>query len=39
VIDRSAAVAALRSERFDLVVVGGGITGAGGARDAPPVAF
>jgi glycerol-3-phosphate dehydrogenase len=34
VISRSAAVAALRSERFDLVVVGGGITGAGVALDA-----
>jgi glycerol-3-phosphate dehydrogenase len=34
VIARSAAVAALRSERFDLVVVGGGITGAGVALDA-----
>ncbi|MEN3284870.1 MAG: glycerol-3-phosphate dehydrogenase [Solirubrobacteraceae bacterium] len=33
-ISRSAAVAALRSERFDLVVVGGGITGAGVALDA-----
>jgi glycerol-3-phosphate dehydrogenase len=34
VIARSDAVAALRSERFDLVVVGGGITGAGVALDA-----
>jgi glycerol-3-phosphate dehydrogenase len=34
VIARSTAVAALRSERFDLVVVGGGITGAGVALDA-----
>jgi glycerol-3-phosphate dehydrogenase len=34
VIARSAAVAALRSERFDVVVVGGGITGAGVALDA-----
>jgi glycerol-3-phosphate dehydrogenase len=34
VIARSAAVAVLRSERFDLVVVGGGITGAGVALDA-----
>jgi len=34
VITRSAAVAALRSEHFDLVVVGGGITGAGVALDA-----
>jgi glycerol-3-phosphate dehydrogenase len=34
VIARSAAVAALRSEGFDVVVVGGGITGAGVALDA-----
>jgi glycerol-3-phosphate dehydrogenase len=34
VIPRADAVAALRSERFDLVVVGGGITGAGVALDA-----
>jgi glycerol-3-phosphate dehydrogenase len=34
VIARSDAVAALRSERFDVVVVGGGITGAGVALDA-----
>ena len=34
VISRSDAVAALRSERFDVVVVGGGITGAGVALDA-----
>jgi len=34
VIARAVAVAALRSERFDLVVVGGGITGAGVALDA-----
>jgi glycerol-3-phosphate dehydrogenase len=34
VIARSAAIAALRSERFDVVVVGGGITGAGVALDA-----
>ena len=33
-ISRSDAVAALRSERFDVVVVGGGITGAGVALDA-----
>ena len=33
-IARADAVAALRSERFDLVVVGGGITGAGVALDA-----
>ena len=33
-IARSDAVAALRSERFDVVVVGGGITGAGVALDA-----
>jgi glycerol-3-phosphate dehydrogenase len=34
VIARSDAIAALRSERFDVVVVGGGITGAGVALDA-----
>jgi glycerol-3-phosphate dehydrogenase len=34
VIARADAVAALRAERFDLVVVGGGITGAGVALDA-----
>jgi glycerol-3-phosphate dehydrogenase len=34
VIARADAVAALRSERFDVVVVGGGITGAGVALDA-----
>jgi glycerol-3-phosphate dehydrogenase len=34
VIARSDAVVALRSERFDVVVVGGGITGAGVALDA-----
>jgi glycerol-3-phosphate dehydrogenase len=34
VIARSDALAALRSERFDVVVVGGGITGAGVALDA-----
>jgi glycerol-3-phosphate dehydrogenase len=34
VIARSDAVAALRCERFDVVVVGGGITGAGVALDA-----
>jgi glycerol-3-phosphate dehydrogenase len=34
VIARSDAVAALRRERFDVVVVGGGITGAGVALDA-----
>jgi glycerol-3-phosphate dehydrogenase len=34
VIARSDAVAALRSERFDVAVVGGGITGAGVALDA-----
>ena len=33
-IARSDAVAALRAERFDVVVVGGGITGAGVALDA-----
>ena len=33
-IARSDAVAALRCERFDVVVVGGGITGAGVALDA-----
>jgi glycerol-3-phosphate dehydrogenase len=34
VIARADAVAALRSERFDVVVVGGGITGVGVALDA-----
>jgi len=34
VISRADAVAALRGERFDVVVVGGGITGAGVALDA-----
>jgi glycerol-3-phosphate dehydrogenase len=33
-IDRSAAVTALAAEEFDVVVVGGGITGAGVALDA-----
>jgi glycerol-3-phosphate dehydrogenase len=33
-IDRSAALAALAEDEFDLVVVGGGITGAGVALDA-----
>ena len=33
-IARDRALDALRSERFDLVVVGGGITGAGVALDA-----
>jgi len=33
-LQRSSAVAALASDRFDLVVVGGGITGAGVALDA-----
>src|SRR5918912_1751755 len=33
-ISRSDALDALPGERFDLVVVGGGITGAGGALDA-----
>src|SRR6059058_2768597 len=33
-LTRERAVAALRSERFDVVVVGGGITGAGVALDA-----
>jgi glycerol-3-phosphate dehydrogenase len=33
-LDRSAAVAALSTDRFDVVVVGGGITGAGVALDA-----
>src|SRR6201994_4804211 len=33
-IPRSRAIEALQSERFDLVVVGGGITGAGVALDA-----
>jgi glycerol-3-phosphate dehydrogenase len=34
VIDRGQAIAALSSEEFDVVVVGGGITGAGVALDA-----
>jgi glycerol-3-phosphate dehydrogenase len=34
VIARDAALAALQGERFDLVVIGGGITGAGVALDA-----
>jgi glycerol-3-phosphate dehydrogenase len=34
VIDRDEALAAFESERFDLVVIGGGITGAGVALDA-----
>jgi glycerol-3-phosphate dehydrogenase len=34
VIARSDAIAAVRAERFDVVVVGGGITGAGVALDA-----
>ena len=33
-IARADAIAALRAERFDVVVVGGGITGAGVALDA-----
>src|SRR5213080_4973651 len=33
-IDRAAAVSALRTGHFDVVVVGGGITGAGVALDA-----
>ncbi|HUE26429.1 MAG TPA: FAD-dependent oxidoreductase, partial [Solirubrobacteraceae bacterium] len=33
-ITRERAIDALRSERFDLVVIGGGITGAGVALDA-----
>jgi glycerol-3-phosphate dehydrogenase len=33
-IDRAAAVQALAAEEFDVVVVGGGITGAGVALDA-----
>ena len=32
--DRPAAVERLRDETFDVLVVGGGITGAGVARDA-----
>ena len=31
---RAASVAAMASERFDVVVVGGGVTGTGAARDA-----
>ena len=34
VLDRSSQLRALQSERFDLVVIGGGITGAGIALDA-----
>jgi glycerol-3-phosphate dehydrogenase len=34
VIERSQALAALSEEEFDVVVVGGGITGAGVALDA-----
>jgi len=34
VIERSRALAALADEEFDVVVVGGGITGAGVALDA-----
>src|SRR3954464_8803927 len=33
-ISRPAALKALRSERFDVVVIGGGVTGAGVALDA-----
>ena len=33
-IDRGQAIAALSTEEFDVVVVGGGITGAGVALDA-----
>ena len=33
-IDRDAALGELTSERFDLVVIGGGVTGAGVALDA-----
>lgn len=32
--DRQAALAAFKSEDFDLLIIGGGITGAGAARDA-----
>lgn len=32
--ERSAAIAALRSEKFDVMIIGGGITGAGLALDA-----
>ena len=38
VIERSQALAALTEEQFDVVVVGGGITGAGVALDAPRAA-
>jgi glycerol-3-phosphate dehydrogenase len=34
VISRDAAVAALQEDEFDVVVIGGGITGAGVALDA-----
>jgi glycerol-3-phosphate dehydrogenase len=39
VISREAALAALQSESFDLVVIGGGITGAGVALDAATRGF
>ena len=32
--DRAAAIERLRAETFDVLVVGGGVTGAGVARDA-----
>src|SRR6478672_4456354 len=32
--DRAAAIRAMSEEEFDLVIIGGGITGAGAARDA-----
>jgi glycerol-3-phosphate dehydrogenase len=38
-LDRSAAVAALSQETFDVVVIGGGITGAGVALDAASRGF
>ena len=34
VLDRSSHLEKLKSETFDLVIIGGGITGAGAARDA-----
>src|SRR6202022_3418895 len=39
VIERSQALAALSQDEFDVVVVGGGITGAGVALDAAPRGF
>ena len=38
-MDRAAAVSALRTSHFDVVVVGGGITGAGVALDAASRGF